>query len=269
MSSQVCDSIDTLSMSYLDDELAAEEKRELELHLLECNTCRERLGEERQEVEMLRKQLALPATPELVRAKVTRLLDREDAQVSRALIKERVGRWLLPGASIATAVAALLVFVFLRTPDRALPFGRVVTSRAPAPLVARGEATTQSWLAQEIAGTVAPSLPGIELVGGNVTVNDEGRKAARLVYEVGTSGPRPIRLEAFLFRARPGEFEGGRQYEHQGRILHVSEVSGQPAVGYLDENGIGYVFLSRDLSESMLLELVCGSNLIDRARDAR
>lgn len=269
MSSQVCATIDTLSMSYLDDELAAEEKRELELHLLECGACRDRVNEERQEVEQLRKQLATPPTPDLVRAKVMRLLDREDAQVSRALIKERVGRWLLPGASIAMAAAALLVFVFMRTPDRALPFGRVVTSPAPAQLVARGEAPTQTWLAQEIAGTVAPSLPGIDLVGGTLTVNADGRKAARLVYEVSTSGPRPIRLEAFLFRARPGEFEGGRQYQHQGRILHVSEVSGQPAVGYLDENGFGYVFLSRDLSESMLIELVCGSDLIDRARRAR
>jgi hypothetical protein len=180
-----------------------------------------------------------------------------------------LSRWLLPGASIATAAAALLVFVFLRSPDpQALPFGRVVASRQPTALVARGEATSQ-WLQQEIAGTVAPRFQGIELVGGNLTTNDEGRKAARLVYEVETSGTRPIRLEAFLFRARPGEFDGGRQYQYQGRILHVSEVAGQPAVGFLDENGIGYVFISRDLSESALFDLVCSSDLIDRARHAR
>ncbi len=269
MSRQVCDSIDTLSMSYLDDELAAEEKRELELHLLECNACRDHLGEERQEVELLRQRLAMPAVPELVRAKVTRLLDREDAQIGRALLKERVSRWLLPGASIAVAAAALLVFVFLRAPDQALPFGRVVANRQPAALVARGEAPTQSWLQQQIAGTVAPRFEGIDLMGGNLITNDEGRTTARLVYEVSTPGPRRFQLEAFVFRARSGEFDGGRQYEYAGRILHVSEVKGQPAVGFLDGNGIGYVFVSRDLSESMLLELVCSSDLIDRARDVR
>ena len=36
----LCESIDTLSMAYLDDELAAEERRELELHLHRCASCR-------------------------------------------------------------------------------------------------------------------------------------------------------------------------------------------------------------------------------------
>jgi len=32
----LCESIDTLAMAYLDDELAAEERHELEAHLTEC-----------------------------------------------------------------------------------------------------------------------------------------------------------------------------------------------------------------------------------------
>ena len=43
----LCASIDTLSMAYLDDELAAEERRELELHLVDCASCKQHLDGER------------------------------------------------------------------------------------------------------------------------------------------------------------------------------------------------------------------------------
>ena len=36
----LCESIDTLAMAYLDDELASEERRELDTHLTECVSCR-------------------------------------------------------------------------------------------------------------------------------------------------------------------------------------------------------------------------------------
>ena len=36
---RLCDSIDTLAMAYLDDELATEERHELETHLLDCTAC--------------------------------------------------------------------------------------------------------------------------------------------------------------------------------------------------------------------------------------
>jgi anti-sigma factor RsiW len=267
--SQVCDTIDTLSMSYLDEELASEEKRELELHLLECTACRERVSEERQEVEMLRQRLVMPPAPDLVRAKVMRSLDREDAQVSRGLLKERVGRWLLPGTSILAAAAALMVFAFLRTPDPALPFGRVVIAdHQPAALVIRGEAPTQSWVEQQIVGTRTPRFEGIDLLGGNL-MSINGRTVARLAYQVRTSGPAIFELEAYLFRVQPNETDVGERVELEGRIVHVSNTNGQPAVTYVDENGIGYLFTSRDLSEKVLLELVGRSNLIDRARSVR
>lgn len=266
--SQVCDTIDTLSMSYLDEELASEEKRELELHLLECASCRERVSDERQEVEMLRQRLAMPPAPDLVRAKMMRMLDREDAQVSRGLIKERVGRWLLPGTSILAAAAALMVFVFLRTPDEALPFGRVVIARQPSPLVIRGEAPTQSWVEQQIVGTRTPRFEGIDLIGGNL-MDIDGRTVARLAYQVRTNGPQRFELEAYLFRMQPNEINVGEKVELEGRIVHVFDTAGQPTVTYVDESGIGYVFTSRDLSEKVLLGLVGRSNLIDRARSVR
>lgn len=238
MSSQVCNSIDTLSMSYLDDELAPEEKRELELHLLDCSSCRDRLHEERQEVELLRQQLAMPGAPDLVRAKVMRLLDKEDAQTSRSLLKERVGRWLLPGASIAAAAAALLVFAFAGTPgegkDAALPFAKVVSQQPPATLVVHGEAPTETWLPTQIAGTVAPRFDGIDLLGGD-TVEIDGRLIAKLVYEVRTTSPRSFQLEGYLFRVRPGELTSGSPVECGGHHLHLNQIGDQPVVTYIDE----------------------------------
>ncbi len=271
MSSQVCNSIDTLSMSYLDEELAPEEKRELELHLLDCSSCRDHLHEERQEVELLRQRLAMPGAPDLVRAKVMRLLDKEDAQTSRSLLTERVGRWLLPGASIAAAAAALLVFAFASTPgdgrDAALPFAKVV-SQPPATLVVHGEAPTETWLPTQIAGTVAPRFDGIDLLGGD-TVEMNGRLIAKLVYQVSTTSSRRLQLTGYLFRVRAGELTSGNPIRCGGHHLRLGHIGDQPVVTYIDENDVGYIFASRDLSEQAVFELVCTSNLLDQARNVR
>jgi anti-sigma factor RsiW len=264
--SQVCDSIDTLSMTYLDEELAPEEKRELELHLLECAACRNHVQEERQEVEMLRHRLATPPTPDLVRAKVVRMLDREDAQVQRSMLRERIGRWFLPGTSIAAAAAALLVFAFLRTPQSSSQFGRGLARQQQEPMQVTG-AATQPWLEQQMAGTVVPRFDGgVELVGGLITQIDD-RAVAKLVYQM---GPQQFQLEAYLFRARGIDLEVGRAVQtDSGRTLHVSSVDGLPAIAYVDENQVAYVFMSRDLSERALLSVVLNSELIDRARGGR
>ena len=46
----LCESIETTAMVYLDDELATEERRELELHLLDCTGCRQHVEHERTEL---------------------------------------------------------------------------------------------------------------------------------------------------------------------------------------------------------------------------
>ncbi|TMQ14345.1 MAG: hypothetical protein E6J90_27100 [Deltaproteobacteria bacterium] len=106
----LCQSIETLSMAFLDDELVAEERRELELHLLGCASCRERVEAERSELAMIRKALVPPPAPALLKARVARALDAEDAAAIRSE-RRRWSRWMLPGSAIAAAAAALLVFV--------------------------------------------------------------------------------------------------------------------------------------------------------------
>ncbi len=60
----LCTSIDTLAMAYLDDELAGEERRELELHLHDCATCRKHVDSESEELGVLRGKLAAPPAPD-------------------------------------------------------------------------------------------------------------------------------------------------------------------------------------------------------------
>src|SRR5215510_8498335 len=62
----LCQSIETLSMALLDDELVAEERRELELHLLDCASCRQRVEAERADLELIRKALVAPPAAALL-----------------------------------------------------------------------------------------------------------------------------------------------------------------------------------------------------------
>ena len=79
----LCESIDTLAMAYLDDELAGEERHELEAHLTECAACRAHLDGERIDQQLLRRALVAPPAPDLLRAKIGRALDAEDRAALR------------------------------------------------------------------------------------------------------------------------------------------------------------------------------------------
>ena len=46
--------------AYLDDELAGEERRELETHIIDCASCRQHLESERADLELVRASLVAP-----------------------------------------------------------------------------------------------------------------------------------------------------------------------------------------------------------------
>src|SRR5947209_5023110 len=72
----LCHNIETLSMAFLDDELVAEDRRELELHLLDCASCRQRGDAERADLGMIRKALVAPPASALLKARIGRALGR-------------------------------------------------------------------------------------------------------------------------------------------------------------------------------------------------
>jgi anti-sigma factor RsiW len=274
----LCQSIDTLAMSFLDDELAAEERRELELHLIDCTGCRLHVDAERAELQMMRKALAPPPAPDMVKTRIARALDNEDREASRALGQRRrslLGRMMLPGAAMVAAAAAIVVFVAVKpasTPQTGAVAKEVVRQQSRTmPLEVRG-ASTGPWLRENFAPIEPPTFTApqldITLQGARLTAI-AGHNAAQLRYLV-TSGQSHFTLTAVVIDDLSNdELSGGVAIKVGERTLHVYDANGIPAVTYVDEHYMGYAFASDRLSAQELLELVVSSDLIGRAQQGR
>jgi anti-sigma factor RsiW len=277
----LCQSIDTLAMAYLDDELVSEERRELELHLLSCAACKAHVETERAEIALVRKALAPPPAPAAMKVSIQRLLDAEDRAAARAA-RQRWTRFVLPGSAALAAAAALAVFVFAQ-PGRDAPAVSGTVAREAVrvqsrkmPLEVQGPSTGQ-WLRQNFAANVEPprfTEPGIELVGARLTAV-AGHDAALLKYLV-TMGARQFTLTAVVIDDMRGdELSGGTAVRLGGNgRLHLHSADGTPAVTYVDESApmgarIGYAFASDGLKPDELVELVVSSDLIRRAQQGR
>lgn len=267
----LCDNIELSAMMYLDDELAPEERRELELHLVDCEGCRAIVGGQCADLEMMRKALVAPPAPDVVRARLALALDAEDKQ-ALAAGRKRWTRWLLPGSAVTAAAAAIVLFVGsgLRPVDHArvpaVAHEIVRQQTRPLPLEVQGP-NTGPWLKQHFAAVEPPQFtePGIQLVGARATAV-QGHDAAELRYLVSV-GVNRVSLTAVLIANLQGDDLQGGQEVQVGRLkLHVYDADGQPAVTYVDENRIGYVFTSERMTPAELLSVVVRSDFIGRAQ---
>jgi len=282
---KLCESIDTLSMAYLDDELAAEELRDLELHLHECAACRAQVDAERDAIAELRRRLAPPPTPDVVRARLHAALDTEDAIVSRQERGERVASWMLPGAASLVAVAALAVFVLGRA-DRP-----PAVAAAPLPSIAE-EVVKQQIRAPRIAPT-APRVtpPGarssqFEAIGPTpdqprqdysidkvasweTTLRD--REVQTQLFQVTTRNGEQLALQASVFDAREWDLSGGTgdRMTVNGLDLRFGYADGTAMVLFQSANGLGYVFSSTDLTPDQLVTMVVEGELVTRVAPPR
>lgn len=270
----LCENIELSAMLYLDDEMAAEERRELELHLVDCVNCRAVVGGQATDLEMMRKALAPPPAPDVVKVKIARALDAEDKR-ELAAERKRWSRWVLPGTAVIAAAAAIVLFVGsgLRPTERprvaALAHEAFRQQTRPLPLEVQGS-NTGPWLRQHFAAVEPPQFtePGIQLIGARATAV-QGHDAAMLRYLVSV-GVNRVTLTAFLIADLQGEeLQGGRPVQVGDLTLHLYDADGQPAVTYVDENHIGYVFTSERMSATELLSLVVRSDFIGRARQQR
>jgi anti-sigma factor RsiW len=271
----LCDHIDTLAMAYLDDELATEERRELEHHVLDCAGCKQHLDGEREELAIIRKAIAVPPASDVARARVMRALDAEATKATAAEKTARRGqlsRWMLPGSAMFAAVAALAVFVAVRPPaavkaTSTLAHEAIRQGQKSPPLEVQGVGTAP-WLRQHFAPTV--TLPqfadAVELQGARLTAVN-GHDAAQLKYTI-KIGTGAIAMSAVVIRdlAPDALSGGGEAIPTDGDLpLHVVEIDGVPAVTYVDANHDGYVFMSGQLSAQEVLRLVVSSNLVAHA----
>lgn len=267
----LCDSIDTLAMAYLDDELAPEERRELELHLTECGGCRGHLDAERADHELIQGALVAPRAPELLRARLARSFDAEDRVVATAE-RRRWTRWLLPGSSIVAAAAAIAVFVAVHpAADQPGPVVQEAQRQAERalPLEVQG-ASTGPWLRHYLPGMRVPQFtePGIELTGARLTAIN-GHDAALLAYKI-DDGSGPFLLTALVVRDCKGdELAVGDEVDVGNRTLHVWQQGGQMWVSYVGPDHIGYAFMAPSLTADDLVRLVVSSDLISRVQQGR
>jgi anti-sigma factor RsiW len=268
----LCQSIDTLAMAFLDDELAAEERRELELHLLDCASCRTHVDGERDELAMLRKALVAPPAPMLLKARIGRVLDAEDAATVRHA-RRRWSQWMLPGSAMMAAAAAIMLFLGVGLPsssDGAAALGDVAKQQSRTlPLEVQG-ASTGPWLRDHFAPVEPPQFtePGIALLGARLLPNGvAGHDAAQLSYLV-SLGVNRVELSAVVLKDfDPDMLSNGQGYRIGDLILRLHDVNGMPAVSYYDpRKHVGYVFASERLTADELLRLVASTDLINRTQ---
>jgi anti-sigma factor RsiW len=269
----LCQSIETLSMALLDDELVAEERRELELHMLDCASCRQRVDAERADLELIRKALVPPPAPTLLKARIARALDAEDAAAVRSE-RRRWSSWLLPGSAIAAAAAALLV-VFARPSTPRSPASSdvaTVVKRQGLPLEVQG-ASTGPWLRANFAPVEPPQFtqPGIALLGARLLPNGIANHDAALLQYLVTLGSERLTLTAVVLKdLRGNELAGGQAYQVGELVLRVHDANGMPVVTYIDPvDHVGYVFASEHMTADELLHLVVATDLIERAQQSR
>jgi anti-sigma factor RsiW len=266
----LCQSIEALSMTFLDDELVAEERRELELHLLDCASCRHRVDAERADLELIRKALVPPPAPTLLRARIARALDAEDTAAVRSE-RRRWSSWLLPGSAIAAAAAALLVvFSGPSTPHSpASSDVATVVKRQRLPLEVQGS-STGPWLRANFAPVEPPQFaqPGIALLGARLLPNGIANHDAALLQYLVAFGSERLTLTAVVLKdLRSNELSDGQAYQVGDLVLRVHDANGIPAVTYIDPvDHVGYVFASEHMTAEELLRLVVSTDLIERAQ---
>jgi anti-sigma factor RsiW len=264
----VCKTIDTLSMAYLDDELAAEERHELEAHLTECASCRATLEAERADRSMIRRALAAPAAPDMLRARLSRAFDEQDREET----KQQRRRWtsyLLPSSAIAAAAAAIAMFVSdapQKVTNVAQDAAKVVGERA-LPLEVQGP-STRPWLQQHFASDVA--LPqfvdeqSTQLLGARLLPNGiNGHDAAMMRFQVRLPDRAPFLLDVLAVHdLEDDEMRDGTPMRVNNRTLYVFEQRGRAVVSYVAPNRVGFMFVAPELSVNELVGLVSRADLI-------
>lgn len=275
----LCKTIDTLAMAYLDDELATEERHELEAHLTECATCRATLEGERADRSMIRRALAVPAAPDMLRAKISRALDEADRKES----KEQRRRWssyLLPSSAIAAAAAAIALFVSGQVPQSQPKVASVAVDAAKQasrslPLEVQG-ASTGPWLQEHFAEDVQPPVfadpqqqSGTQLIGARLLPNGlNGHDAAMMQFQVRLPNKAPFLLSVLAVHdLKDDEMRDGTPVRVNDRTLFVFQTKDQrgmpvPVVSYVAPNRLGFMFVAPEISANELISLASRVNLV-------
>jgi mycothiol system anti-sigma-R factor len=281
----LCQSIDTLSMAYLDDELAAEERHELEAHLTECTQCRGHVDQERADRSIVRKALAVGPAPDLLRARIGKALDAEDRAEQKAQ-RRRWYQYVLPGSALAAAAAAIALFVGVQTESKQGPQANRLATSTTRPVTANAKvsdsvsnvtkrslplevqgASTGPWLRQNFAPQIEPPRfidSGSDIIGARLLPGGiDGHDAALVAYNVTLHGTRFVLTMLAVRDIGPNEWNDGRVVKVNNRVMRILEADdGNQMVSYVDNRGIGYIFNAPAISLDELVGLVGRTELV-------
>jgi len=268
--SLLCEGIDTLAMAYLDDELAGEERHELESHITECTACRQHLDEARTDHALIKRALVISPAPDMLRAKLVKALDKVDAENA----KEQRRRWyqyLLPGSAMVAAAAAIVMFIGMQTNTQKV--SATVAQQATKhgtrglPLEVQG-ASTGPWLHQHFASSVEPphfnQVPDTQLLGARLLPGAiNGHDAAALSYQIRIGGD-PTILSVLVVRGlAETEMREGTPVRLNNRTVYVLvSPQGQNVVTYVDRDNMGYMFMAPELNVNELVWLISQTDLV-------
>lgn len=252
---------------YLDDELAEEDRRDLERHLDACTGCRDGLIR-REETKHALRRVGEGAT--CSPAFLASLHSAIDGDASRALEPERGSGWRGIAAAALTLTVGSAIFAFGQLAPgggstAAEASGAYDSAAGPAPVVvdeslrwhARSvpvevtgpdHAVVQDWFADKVPFPVLPPefASRAHLIGGRLS-NVESSEAAFLVYDVDGT-----KLSVMVFD--PRETPMPRAPELRDGGVYLRNANGL-SVAVHERGGVGYTYTS-ELPDRSLTELV-------------
>jgi anti-sigma factor RsiW len=272
----ICNDKQKLVPTYLDDELAESEARELEEHVSDCGDCREALESAERELTALRAQLRPPAAPPHLEAKLHAALNGIDRE-EMGQMRSQLWSWSLP--AVASAAAAVALGFFIYSELRPHWPGQPSSSPSAATAAAEPRSTPQApMMVSSDPGQIARSAAAflktqvepprftkhpVSLVGWEPG-RFHGRSAATFVYEMAQHPSQRVHVHAFS--AGDLDLTGHQRHVINGRNLWTDRSFGMNTVTYRNPSNIAYVFSSA-IDQQELLELVSESDalrLLDR-----
>ena len=254
----LCKSIDTLAMAYLDDELAAEERHELEAHLTECAACRAHArARARRPQHDLGARSSRRRRPTCCARGIGRALDERGSRGH----KEQRRRWsayLLPGSAMLAAAAAIAMFVGVKPPGAARgratsARGRGQQTRGQLPLEVQGAEHRHVAAARtsqlEPAAVERQHLLGARLLPHGINGHDGAMMRSR-------SDPEGRRFVATVLAvtrySRRGDAGWRRRSEdRRAHAARESQQDGQTVVSYVRFRWhIGFLYMAPDVGHT-------------------
>lgn len=270
----LCESIDTLAMAYLDDELANEERRELDTHLTECASCRAEIDGVRADQALIQTSLVAPRATDTMRLRMVRALDAADRTSAAEATKtqrKRLSSFLLPGTAMLAAAAAIVVFAGVNMKPGTVNNSVGSVARAGVrqqsrslPLEVQG-ASTGAWVRQ-FAEVEPPHInTGSQLLGARMLPGGIGGHDGTLLnYQITVAGKPAVLSVLVIEDVKTEELSDGEEVNAGGRMVHIVQSEGHTVVTCIDGNHHGYMFMADELPVGELISLVGRTSLVGR-----